>query len=413
MAPGSRQYELVLLGATGYTGKLTAEHIATSLPTDLKWAIAGRNEQKLSAVVEELKKKNPDRPSPDIEVCEIKKDALDALAKKAILIITTVGPFMKFGTPVVEACANNGTHYIDSTGEVPWVYDIINKYHDTAKANGAVMIPQCGVDSVPADMMAYLIATHIRRTLNAGTSEVLNVAKLKSKPSGGTLHTILSLFDHYSLSQVATSLKPFALSPVQPPASSTSPTPGLVTKILGIRQDKDLGILTDWVQAGVDTAIVQRSWGLLDGGKLYGPNFRFSEWMAASSALMGVLVHFGMAFSMLMIALPPVRFLLKKLVFQPGEGPEIESTKQDHAHYKSVGIADTPKAERAAGTIKFNGSMYYLTGLALAEAAMVILRGGETDAKKLGGGILTPATLGDEYLERLRKAGVTVEVNMM
>ena len=89
------------------------------------------------------------------------------------------------------------------------------------------------------------------------------------------------------------------------------------------------------------------------------------------------------------------------------------STKQDYAHFKSVGIADTPKAERAAGIIKFAGSMYYLTGLALAEAAMVILRGGETDAKKLGGGILTPATLGDEYLERLRKAGVTVEVNMM
>lgn len=410
MSTTSRQYELVLLGATGYTGKLTAEHITTSLPTDLKWAIAGRNEKKLANVAQELKKLNPDRPQPDIKVLELKGEELDSLAKSTRLIVTTVGPFMKYGTPVVEACAKNGTHYIDSTGEVPWVHEMINKYHDTAKTNGAIMIPQCGVDSVPADIITYVVATHIRKTLGLGTAEVLNAAEMKAKPSGGTLLTALSLFDHYSLVQIGKSLSPFALSPVQPQPSASSQS--VMSKILGVRQDKDLGILTDWIQAKVDAAIVQRSWGLLDGGKLYGPKFQFNEYMAAKSTLSGVLVHFGMVFGMVLLALPPVRWVAKKLVYQPGDGPEIESTKNDYANYKAVGIADSSKQERAIAEFKFKGSMYYFTGLALAEAAMVVLRGGETEAKKLGGGILTPATLGDEYVERLRKLNTEIHVQL-
>ncbi|GME33541.1 Saccharopine dehydrogenase / Homospermidine synthase [Neofusicoccum parvum] len=405
-----RQYELVLLGATGYTGKLTAEHITTSLPTDLKWAIAGRNEKKLANVAEELKRLNPDRPQPAIEVLELKGEEIDALAKKTSLIITTVGPFMKYGTPVVEACANNGTHYVDCTGEVPWVQEMINQYHDTAKANGAIIIPQSGVDSVPADIIAYVIATHIRRTLGLGTGEVLNAAKLNAKPSGGTLLTMLSLFDHYSLIQIGKSLKPFALSPVQPQSNKSSQ--GIASKVLGIRQDKDLGVLTDWVGAKVDAAIVGRSWGLWDGGKLYGPNFQFNEHMVATSTVAGVLVHFSMVFGMALFALPPFRWIMKKLIYQPGEGPQIESTKNDYAYYKAVGVADSSKKERAIAEFKFHGSMYRWTGLAIAEAAMVILRGGETEAKRQGGGILTPATLGDEYVERLRKVNTEINVRL-
>lgn len=184
------------------------------------------------------------------------------------------------------------------------------------------MIPQCGVDSVPADIIAYVVATHIRKTLGLGTAEVLNAAEMKAKPSGGTLLTALSLFDHYSLVQIGKSLSPFALSPVQPQPSASSQS--VMSKILGVRQDKDLGILTDWIQAKVDAAIVQRSWGLLDGGKLYGPKFQFNEYMVAKSTLSGVLVHFGMVFGMVLLALPPVRWVAKKLVYQPGDGPEIE-----------------------------------------------------------------------------------------
>ncbi|KAK7514597.1 Saccharopine dehydrogenase-domain-containing protein [Phyllosticta citriasiana] len=410
----NRPYDLVLLGATGYTGKYAAEHLASVLPTDVKWAIAGRNEKKLSDIAQDMTKQNPDGSRPDIEILQLEKSTLDILAKKTKLIITTVGPFMKYGTPVVEACATNGTHYVDCTGEIPWIKEIIDKYHETAKANGAIMIPQCGLDSVPADIISYVIATHIRRKLNAGTTEVLNSVKMKGRPSGGTLLTMLSLFDHYSISQVTTSMKSFALSPVRPPPTSSSPKSGLFEKIFGVRQDKDLGVLTDWVQAKMDAAIVHRSWGLLDGGKAYGTNFRFSEWLAVKSTISGALVHFITLFGAAMIALPPLRWVLKKLVYQPGDGPTKEETKNDFFQYKAVGIADTAQKERALATFAYKGSMYYFTGLAIAEAALVILRGQQnTEARKLGGGILTPATLGDEYVERLRDTNVKIDVNLI
>ncbi|KAK7538551.1 Saccharopine dehydrogenase-domain-containing protein [Phyllosticta citribraziliensis] len=410
----SRIYDLVLLGATGYTGKYTVDHLASVLPIDFKWAIAGRNEKKLSDIVQTLIKQHPDSSKPEIEILQLEKSELDVLAKKTKLIISTVGPFMKYGTPVVEACATNGTHYVDCTGEVPWVKEMIDKYHETAKTNGAMMIPQCGLDSVPADIITYVVATHIRRKLNAGTTEVLNSVKMKGKPSGGTLLTLLSLLDHYSISQITTSMKPFALSPVQPPSTNSSPKTSLFQKIFGVRQDKDLGVLTDWVQSNMDAAIVYRSWGLLDGGKTYGANFRFSEWLAIKSTIPGALVHFVMLFGAAMIALPPVRWTLRKLVYQPGEGPSVEDTKDDFCHYKAVGIADTAKQERALGQLVFKGSQYYFTGLAIAEAALVILRGQQnTEAKKLGGGILTPATLGDEYVERLRDSNVKIDVKLI
>ena len=168
-----RQYELVLLGATGYTGKLVAEWISTHLPEDLKWAIAGRNAKKLQGVIDELSKLNANRKLPEVETCELKPDQVDTLAKKTKLLITTVGPFMHYGEPVLAACAANGTHYLDSTGEVPWIYDMIAKYDAVAKANNSIIIPESGLDSVPADIMAYVLSRAVRQKYQANTERVL------------------------------------------------------------------------------------------------------------------------------------------------------------------------------------------------------------------------------------------------
>lgn len=131
MTSAERQYELVLFGATGYTGKLCAEHIITHLPTDLRWAVAGRSASKLSAVLEELQHLNPDRlqpgtsqedfslgiwtdfPRSGIETAALTTEDLNRLARKTRLLINTVGPYHLYSTPVVEACAKNGTHYLD------------------------------------------------------------------------------------------------------------------------------------------------------------------------------------------------------------------------------------------------------------------------------------------------------------
>ncbi|KAF2787170.1 hypothetical protein K505DRAFT_367589 [Melanomma pulvis-pyrius CBS 109.77] len=399
----SRQYDLILLGATGYTGRFTAQHITASLPTDLKWAIAGRSRTKLAIIAEDLKKQNGDRIQPEIEVCELVGKELDTLAKKTQLIITTIGPYVKFGTPVVEACANNGTHYVDCSGEIPWHLDIIKAYHDRARASGAIMIPQCGFDSVPADLIAYSLATYIRRTFKSGTLEVIVAMDSKSAPSGGSLNTLFTGPEHHTPAQVAAAYEPFALSSTQPPPASVSTPMSWRKWLLGTRWDRDLRELTSCFQSTLDTALVQRSWGLFENGKLYGENFGYSEWAVAGSSVGGAFGYLNLRLVMWMMSQAPVRWLMKRFAFQPSEGPDAEATKHDYAHFRAIGLADNPGSDRAVATFKLDGSLYYFTGLAIAEAAMVILRGGDNEARRCGGGILTPATLGEEFIERLTK----------
>lgn len=139
MAQTGRKYDLILLGATGYTGQYTAEHITRHWPTNFKWAVAGRSHDKLSKVVQKLKVINADRLEPSVEAVQLDRDELHALAKRAKLIITTVGPYHVMGEPVLEACCSNGTHYLDVTGEVPWTVEMTKKYHEKAKANGVIV----------------------------------------------------------------------------------------------------------------------------------------------------------------------------------------------------------------------------------------------------------------------------------
>lgn len=197
-----------MLFQSGYTGRLTAEHIATNLPSHLKWAVAGRSESKLNAVVAECQKLNSDRlppsapapamvpfPVPDLNACtELTADRntgveiahvddeaqLRALVQKAFVVITTVGPYCLYGEPIFKLCAETGTHYLDCTGEVPWVARMINKYEDTARKSGAIMIPQSGMESAPADLVTWSMAQHLRKHLNAPTKDaIVTIHKLR------------------------------------------------------------------------------------------------------------------------------------------------------------------------------------------------------------------------------------------
>lgn len=139
MASSGRQYDLILYGATGFTGKFAAEHITRHWPVPTRWAIAGRNYQKLSAITQDLNKINNDRVPAAIEVADLNKQDLHALAQKTKVLINTVGPYSRYGEPVVEACVSNGTHYLDVTGETPWVVEMIKKHQEHAKASGAIV----------------------------------------------------------------------------------------------------------------------------------------------------------------------------------------------------------------------------------------------------------------------------------
>ncbi|KXT01389.1 hypothetical protein AC578_6623 [Pseudocercospora eumusae] len=414
MSQGDRKYECVVYGATGYTGKYAAEHIATNLPTDFRWAIAGRSESKLNALAHDIHALNTDRPRPAIEVAQNTKTDILQLAKQTQVLITTVGPYHKYGSAVFEACAEAGTHYLDVTGEVPWVYDMVQKYDAVAKRTGAIMIPQCGIESAPTDLTVWLLATHVRKTLNTGLSELLYIMwDLNSAPSGGTLDTVLTLFDTYSITQVAKAMSPYSLSTIPP--SVQAPARPLTEKLTGIRHDPDLGLLTDSLQGPTDAPIVNRSWSLYNSGKLYGSKFRFSGYMKAKNSIHAFLVHLALTFGFASLLFPPVRWLLKKFVYQPGEGVSREQASKEYCEWRAIAnadVSDPADPKRAFGRFRWNGSMYGFTGVLVAEAAITLSRD-KTFAHELGGGVVTPATLGAPYLERLQKAGFITEVKTL
>ena len=411
-----RKYDIVLLGATGYTGKNCAEHITTHFPTNLKWALSGRSHERLSAIVEEIKAHNPDRLQPAIETVKMSLDELGGLAKKTCLILNTVGPYYRYSTPVVQACAENGTHYLDVTGESPWVFELIQKFHDAAKARNAIIIPEVGVESAPSDLVAWSLAGVIREKLSVGTKEVIScVHDMKAQPSGGTLATVTGILDHYSLREVAKASAPWAMSPI--PGPGREHPASLITKMLGIRKDQHLGTLTTSVAGGPNTAIVHRTWGLLGGPKGYGPKFQYNEYMSVRNSFVGAVVHIALMVGLFALAIPPVRWLIQMAahnIYAPGQGAEKEVTKNERLEIRAIAEADQdiPNPQLAMAKFCFNGSLYSLTGILLAEAAMVILED-DSLAERLGGGILTPAMLGKPFVDRLRKVGVLLESRIM
>ncbi|CAI9626230.1 saccharopine dehydrogenase [Alternaria burnsii] len=421
MAQQSREYELILLGATGYTGKLVAEWVTTHLPDDLKWAVAGRNAKKLQGVVDELTKLRPNRKQPAIETCELERQQLEALVKKTTLIITTVGPFMHYGEPVLAACVNNGTHYLDSTGEVPWIYDMVAKYDELAKKNKTIIIPECGLDSVPADIMAYVLAREVRKRHNAPCERaIMTLYDFKSGISGGTSLTMLELFKKYSLSHLGKSMHPYSLSPVNADNVVASPSGSFPYNLFGLQTIPELGgIQTTGLMASVDVCIAHRSWGLYQssGDKTlqYGPKFRFNEYARAPNLFFGFAQKVVLTSVAVLLAIPVTRWLLEPLlkvvIPSPGQGPSKESMKKDFMHYRGVG--STEDGRKVIANLEVAHGGYVATAMTLSAAAKVILRGRleESEAGKLGGGILTPATLGDQYVKTLNEFGMKIRVD--
>ena len=287
---------------------------------------------------------------------------------------------------------------------------MIEKYHEIAKANHAIIIPEIGIESAPSDLLAFALVKVIRKELSVGTKEVIaSVHDIKGTPSGGTLATILGIMDHYSLQQIEKSSGSWATSPIPGPMTQSSRS--WVSNFLGTRSVPELGTLTTSISAAPNIAVVQRSWGLLDGGKLYGANFQYSEYMRVRNSVVGIALHFTFAFAGLALVFPPVRWFLKKLLYAPGEGADKKATRHEYLEYRAVATADTDP-RRAFAKLRWDGSLYYFTGVCLAEAAMVLLND-EKLVQRLDGGLLTPATLGQPFIDRMKNAGLVFEVEMM
>lgn len=408
-----RQYDLVLFGATGFTGALAAEYIAKNAPTNLKWAIAGRSESKLQNTKGEVEKRGGDRR--EVETMTVQLDSQEELQKMAestTVLINTVGPYCRYGTPVVEACVKAGTHYVDCTGEHPWVKEMITKYHDLARKNGAIIIPECAIESAPADLVGYILSKTIRDELNVKTSDVrLSLCETKSQASGGTIETVLSILEIYSLRQMVAASKPLALSPVQ--KKYTAP------RMSGVFTDPQLGVLTKSPNSIADRAIAMRSWGLFASeGEIkdnYGDKFTFEEYVEVRSSAVGWALYVALALGSLGLVFPPIRWLARKFVTQPGSGPSLERQQRGSMGWKSTGTVDDGSKRKASCDFRFaKGDAYVFTALLIVEAALAILYDSEGSlAQKMKGGVLTPASLGDGYVKRLEKAGVEINSRLL
>lgn len=414
----------------------------------------------------ECKKLNADRVQPAIEICSLDDSDLASLAKKTFILITTVGPYGKLGEHAFKACAENGTHYLDVTGEVPFVAKMLKKYEAAAKASGATMFPQIGIESAPADLVTWSLASFIRSEFSAGIRDVTvsihnfkfvsSAAPLRpslinpptpphrSAPSGGTFTTFFTILDNFSLSDLRAAYKPYALSPLPRPTSpqSRAPRSSLLTRLTGLVSVPSLGLLTTSLAGSTDAAIVQRTWGLLATlppprrGQAYGPHFSFREYMRPRNWLTGVGLHVGIMLLGLVMVMPLWlrQVVLERWGHRAGEGPDPEKAKGDEVEYRGVGKADDDEGGKAFCKAWFRGSTYYrefcpfffplrrrwdwwvwlltratVTGILLAEAAATLLQ----EDVQLGGGVYTPACLGQPFIDRLDRAGFHFETKRL
>ncbi|KAF3938251.1 hypothetical protein ABW19_dt0205455 [Dactylella cylindrospora] len=414
--PKTARLDLVLFGATGFTGSIAAKYIAKFGAKSLQWAIAARSQDKLNGLVKQLSKEFPASNPPETIIASLDEESAVRLATSCKAIITTVGPYCRYGSGLVKACAEAGTHYVDCTGEHPWVLDMIEKYDETARKNGAIIVPQCAFESAPADLTSRAVANHIRKKYNCGTRDIaFALHKLNGGASGGTIETFLSVIESFSFSFLARSSSPLALSPIDRPYSAP---PGLP-----VFNHPTLGTLAPWVQATPDRAIVLRSWGLTQKyapQDSYGDNFAFVEYKRVRNLIEGWALCFTIAVLSVGVIFPPFRWIARKVVAQPGSGPDqnFDKDKREKLEWRAVGTADDKSGKKVFGSFKFDdGDAYALTALLIVEAAFAILGTGDEGvksdtkslAKEIGGGILTPASLGDEYVVRLESAGIKID----
>lgn len=418
----SKEYDLIVLGATGYTGKLTVQYLAKSVTEPVKWAIAGRSQSKLSELSSQLKGSNA--PSGTIVISDLSvPEVTKLIAKKTKILINCVGPYHKYSTPIVQACAESGTHYLDVTGETPWVREIINKFEETARKNRAIMIPEIGIESAPSDLVAFSAVRMIREIWDCGVMDMVSaVHELKSSgASGGTLATGLGLFDQYSAKQLKDSTNPFVLSPLSERDHRHTKYPAPTTyrktmgeKFTGVWKYPLLGNLTTSITATPNQAIVHRSSGKYP--YYYGFNFNYAEYMAVDSPVTGIFIHFLIIFLTFCLAIPPIRAIVKGFMkYKPGEGPTEEASKNDRFEIRAVAVAEqlSKIPRKAFVNFVFEGGMYELTARLIVQGALTLLKEQDKIVKVHGYGFLTPSALGQGYIERLDKTDVKIKVKQL
>jgi short subunit dehydrogenase-like uncharacterized protein len=390
----SSKFDIIVYGATGFTGQLVAEYLAAHYQGDsgLKWAMAGRSKDKLAAVRDAI--------GAPADIPLIVADAGDPTSLKAMVdqtrsIISTVGPYQLYGSELVALCVASGTDYLDLCGEPVWMRQMIDAHEASAKSSGARILFSCGFDSVPFELGVFFVQEAAKKTLGAAVNRVKGrVRDMKGGPSGGTVASAKATFAAAAkdLSLVALLQNPFVLTPgFEGPKQPRGNKPLL---------DEDMGVWTaPFVMATINTRNVHRSNLLLDFP--YGRDFVYDEMVITGPG------EQGEANARKLVAAVNAERMGGAGGLKPGEGPSKEEQENGMYDLLFVAIAADGKQVRAAVKGDLDPG-YASTARMISECAICLLR----DTPEVPAGIWTPgAAMGDKLIKRLvDHAGLTFEV---
>lgn len=406
-----QQFDILLWGASGFTGRLVAEYLARQAGPEVRWAIGGRNRDKLAEVRRKVTAVNPSLADLPILIGDsLDQASLEPLVAQARVVCTTVGPYTTFGTPMVAACAEQGVDYCDITGETGWMRANIDAYHAQAEQTGARIVHCCGFDSIPSDLGVFLLqetaAQKYGRFCHAITHYFIAT---KGGVSGGTTASMLLTLEQMKEKSARRLLAdPYNLVPGHEHDWSEVDQQTAV-------YDEDIRRWTaPFIMAAINSRVVRRSHALQ--GWRYGRHFRYREVMRLNDGLRGRLrangLVLGLGAAMGLGSLSPLRRLAQATILpNPGEGPSAEERQSGFFLTNMLGKVSNEPAPGETwlkATIRgINDPGYGETAKMLAESALCLAQ----DDLPARGGILTPATaMGIPLVERLRTAGMTFDV---
>lgn len=387
--PDERRYDIVLFGATGFTGGLTAEYLARHAPEGTRWALAGRNRDKLAAVRERLAAIAP----ACAELQLIGADAGDpaslrAVAESTHVVATTVGPYLTLGEPLVAACAQAGTDYADLTGEPEFVDRMYVRHHATAVATGARLVHACGFDSIPYDLGVLFTVEQLPEGVPL---VVRGFVQVGAKPSAGTFHSAVTQFSRARQASVAY-LERRRMEP--------RPQHRKVSSVRDpARYERSLGA---WALPlpTIDPQVVKRSAAALER---YGPDFSYGHYAAVKQLPVALGAVGGVGALFALSQLPPTRsWLLGRMT--SGEGPSPGRRERSWFRVRFTGAGG---GRRVVTEVAGGDPGYDETSKMLAESALCLAT---DDLPPTSGQVTTAVAMGGALTERLRRQGITFEL---
>ncbi len=388
-----KDIDIIIYGATGFTGKLCVKYFQ-SLDTTVTWAMAGRNLMKLEKVAKE------NQTNVEILIADSDDEkALDNLTSRARVILSTTGPFHRYGSKLVASCIKNHTHYVDITGENFWVKGLIEKHHKEASAKGIRIIPSCGFDSIPSDLGTFFAA----KALSQPIKRIESFHSYQGGASGGTLETMFSMGE-LDLGDDLTD--PFLLNPED---SYSNKQKQLSSDRVGIAKKPEINAWSGpFIMATANTRVVRRTEALLAlRQESYGADFTYQEYAFHKSWFSAVksLVLTGLS---VLVLLSPLKRLVKPFLPKPGEGPS--ESVQENGWFDCKYIVETEEGTKKVFNMSGKGDPgYKVTSKLVSECALCLIE----DLERLPGGpeyggVLTSAAgLGSPLITRLKKAGIS------